>query len=45
MCKLGMHGKRPGSPKKCTGTNRFCVKVLQAAVSSPLPGRQGTPSC
>lgn len=18
-CKLGMHGKRPGSPKKCTG--------------------------
>lgn len=19
-CKLGMHGKRPGSPKKCTGT-------------------------
>ena len=20
VCKLGMHGKRPGSPKKCTGT-------------------------
>jgi len=19
VCKLGMHGKRPGSPKKCTG--------------------------
>ncbi|MEQ2164626.1 Metabotropic glutamate receptor 8, partial [Goodea atripinnis] len=18
-CKLGMHGKKPGSPKKCTG--------------------------
>lgn len=22
VCKLGMHGKRPGSPKKCTGRKR-----------------------
>lgn len=24
-----MHGKRPGSPKKCTGMRRFCIAVFQ----------------
>lgn len=24
-CKLGMHGKRPGSPKKCTGIFVFVI--------------------
>ncbi len=28
--QLGMHGKRPGSPKKCTGMRRFCITVSQA---------------
>lgn len=26
-CKLGMHGKRPGSPKKCTGILIFIVII------------------
>lgn len=28
-CKLGMHGKRPGSPKKCTGMRRCYITVFQ----------------
>lgn len=31
-CKLGMHGKRPGSPKKCTGKKTHWLKVKQMFV-------------
>lgn len=36
-CKLGMHGKRPGSLKKCTGKTLHLLTASYELLSAMLP--------